>query len=330
MREVKNKTAPMTRAAPATGRRGWPGCLACVPTAGAETDRHAHAPHHWGTGSQPVMAATRSAFTLVELVIVVSVIVLILVIALPALSAMNAEARLTSAQQTIQGVTTRAYYMALAERTMTAVRFYPAEWDAVAQPGQSEQGRQRAAVYRWVGSTVTPEGTALRLNEYFARAGELESVLLPEDVWVAPVEALLLNRFGSPNYGANVVLTGSIGTFQYDPPLLPGPQSMLRADDFLIVCDPQAGVLGGRPRPFPLRAYSPLQNYEVEPDPGQSGIQYNRYSAAGLVAYRREPFVALGSAAQGVQRQTLLRTNGRPYLVHRFSGGLMAGEPRPQ
>ncbi|MEW6197368.1 MAG: prepilin-type N-terminal cleavage/methylation domain-containing protein [Planctomycetota bacterium] len=276
--------------------------------------------------------AARSAFTLVELIVVVTVIVLVLAIGIPALSAMNAEARLTSAQQTIQGATTRAYYMALAERTMTAVRFYPAEWDAATKPGESQQGRQRVAVYRWVGSTVAPSGAALRLNEYFARAGELESVTLPEDVWVAPIEALAVNQYRPPNYGANFVLTGQIGVFGYDPPEPPNsdPQGVLWADDFLIVCDPQAGVRTGEPRKFPLRAYSPLDNYEVEPDPGQSGIRYNRYSAAGLVVYRREPFVALGSAAAGAQRQTLLRTSGRPYLVHRFSGGLLAGEPRPQ
>lgn len=276
------------------------------------------------------MAAARFAFTLVELIVVVTVIVLVLAIGIPALSAMNAEARLTSAQQTIQGATTRAYYMALAERTMTAVRFYPAEWDAATKPGESQQGRQRVAVYRWVGSTVAPSGTALELSERFARAGELESVTLPEDVWVAPIEALAVNQYGTPNYGANVVLTGAIGLFEYDPPGSPGSANMLRADDFLVVCDPQAGVLGGKPRPFQLRAYSPLDNYEVEGHPSQSTIKYNRYSAAGLVAYRREPFVALGSAAAGTQRQTLLRTSGRPYLVHRFSGGLLAGEPRPQ
>lgn len=320
-----DKAASRPHVAPARGRRA--SARRCgtaqrpVRSPAATHRRHARTPR-W--------TAARPAFTLVELIVVVTVIVLILAIGIPALSAMNAEARLTSAQQTIQGATTRAYYMALAERTMTAVRFYPAEWDAVSQPGQSEQGRQRVAVYRWVGSTVASSGTALQLSEHFARAGELESVTLPEDVWVAPIESLAVNQYKSSNYGANVVLTGEIGTFQYDPPPSPGAQSMLRADDFLVVCDPQAGVLGGQPRPFWLRAYSPLAKYEVENDPSQSGIKYNRYSAAGLVAYRREPFVALGSAAAGTQRQTLLRTSGRPYLVHRFSGGLLAGEPRPQ
>ena len=270
------------------------------------------------------VASSLRGFTLVELVIVITVIILILAIAVPGLSAMTAEARLTSAQQTIQGMTTQAYYLALANRAMTAVRFFPGEWDTV-DPSQKRVpgGRQHLAIYSYVGTTQ--DGT-LNFTERFERAKDLTSTTLPEDVWTAPLEALSVSA--GPNW-----LTGPLcttpDTFTFDPNTA-GP-NFLNTEDFLIVCDPQTGVRTGTPTPFRLRAYVPKfldgsWGYDAD---NNGGVPYQRYSFSGVVTYRREPFTALGPIAPGDVRQRVLQESGRPFMVHRFSGGLLPGLQRP-
>jgi type II secretory pathway pseudopilin PulG len=290
---------------------------------------------------------TLHAFTLVELIIVITVIVLILAIAIPGLSAMGAEARLTAAQQTIQGMTTQAYSLALANRAMTAVRFFPGEWDTV-DPAQQRVpgGRQHLAIYSYVATSEqeNPPGSGnfvIAFGEYFERAKDLSSAALPEDVWVAPLEALsaqgtIAHTDGTldPPFplGQNFVLDGTAGQFRFNADRAIGDGGdLLNADDFLIVNDPETGIRTSTPTPFRLRAYAPAPvAYDVDQDPTTSNW-YQRYSFSGVVTYRREPFMSLpgGAAAAGVDRQNYLRDSGRPFMMHRFSGGLLPGMQRP-
>lgn len=286
------------------------------------------------------MRAPGNGFTLVELIIVIAVVVLILAIAVPGLSAMNAEARLTGAAQTLSGGLTRAYYLAVGDLNMTAVRFVPGPWDANAADGTTGQsGRQHLAIYRYAGTTYDPQNpSAIRVvyDEHFTRREGVDSVRLPPDVWVAPAEALsqrwtTLAGVTYGNFGADFVLDGRIGQFAYNAARdgYSDGGDFLSADDFLIVIDPKAGVQAAVPRPYVLRAFSPLAGYEVSRDP-QGGYPFQRYGFGGVVVYRREPLAGLGVDAAGADRQALLRQQGRPYMVHRFSGGLVAAAQRPQ
>jgi len=303
--------------------------------------------------SRPVRAAAapcrapcaRWAFTIVELIVVVAVIALILVIAVPGLSALNADARLTGARQTINGVTTQAYYLALANRTMTAVRFFPGRWDTAKDRTALDTERQHMAVYVYAGQTVRENqgNFEVALGEYFVRAPGLESVAMPDDVWAAPLESLqaaglLRHTNGTATsyaqLGSGFILNGTVNRFRYNADREPGQgyqtdgNDFLTADDFLIICDPATGVRAGPPQPFRLRAYAPACGYEVDQAPNNPALYHQRYSAGGLVVYRREAFVALGPDADGQVRQDYLRARGRPYLVHRFSGGLLPGVQR--
>lgn len=280
------------------------------------------------------------------MILVVTVIVLVLAIAVPGLSAMNAEARLTAAQQTVQGMTTQAYNLALANRSMTAVRFFPSEWDTADPTQRSSAGRQHLAIYSYVG-TMRDDGS-LSFGERFERANDLSSAVMPEDVWAAPLEALATyqvtlsgtnyagNWYTAPYnpFGANFVLAGETGRFRFDAARDAGGDGtdFLNADDFLIVCDPQTGVRTVTPTPFQLRAFASGPAYGYETDSDSSGNLYRRYSFSGVVTYRREPFLSLpgGAAAAGTDRQAYLRETGRPFLVHRFSGGLLPALQRPQ
>ncbi len=279
------------------------------------------------------------------MILVVTVIVLVLAIAVPGLSAMNAEARLTAAQQTVQGMTTQAYNLALANRSMTAVRFFPSEWDTADPTQRSSAGRQHLAIYSYVG-TMRDDGS-LSFGERFERANDLSSAVMPEDVWAAPLEALATYqvKLSDTNYdslGADFVLNGTANLFKFnaDSATSSEPGVFLNADDFLIVCDPQTGIRTAMPAPFRMRAYVPKYSdgswgYDADTsstDPTDKTAWYQRYSFSGVVTYRREPFLSLpgGAAAAGADRQAYLRETGRPFLVHRFSGGLLPALQRPQ
>ena len=303
-------------------------------------------------------AAERRAFTLVEMLVVLAVIGLILAFGMPALTAMNAEARLTSTSQTIQGVLTRAYYLSLSETTMTAVRFLPAAWDVSDKTGPGVAGRQRAVIYRYTGTSFDPCDFTVKFGQYFARATDLPPVDLPDCAWVAPLEAdanepvtlrpdVDAQGFAEGTYtnsGAGFVLNGRIAVngdpsaFAYDVNRQnrgSDGASFLNADDFLIVFDPRSGLRAGTPQTYRLRAYASAANtanrYETDRDPSYGGSQpryYRRYGFSGLIVYPREPFVALGTDAnKGQDRQDFLKTAGRPYMVQRFGGGLLSGAP---
>lgn len=293
----------------------------------------------------------RPAFTLVELIVVVTVIVLVLALAVPGLTAMNAEARMTAAVQQVNGLTTRAYYISVADRCMTAVRFMPSEWDIDEQGRGGVSGRQRATVYKYIARADREVGGNFTVyyEEYFKRAEGVPSTELPDDVWVAPLEALsdMAGRVGGSatsfpytysNFGADFVLDGHIneasGKHLFVLNANPNEQTsdFLNADDFLIVFDPQAGLRTGRSEPYLLQGLDPTASPPQETLGQRDGYgnlnasnRYQRLNFSGLTFYRREPFVALGSQATGAERQRLLRERGRPYMVQRFSGGLLSG-----
>lgn len=299
---------------------------------------------HQTTDNRPRrrLGAQRGAFTLIELIVVITVIALILSIAVPAVSNMSAESRFTSAAQVINGIMTRAHYTADAEGAMVAVRFMPGEWDYnIEGDPQRQIGRQHLVNYRYVGSTDTIVNNQwnVQFQERFERREDAASTALPADIGVAPLEARSLEDLplggtyatGAGNLGQDV-LTGRIGGFAANAEHGAGSaggnyvsgNQFLSADDFLVVIDPQTGVRTGKPKAFPLKAYSPVATPPREIE-AEGNVPMQRYAFSGIVLYRREPFKTLGNDAQGAVRQDWLRASGRPYLIHRFSGGLVMG-----
>lgn len=305
----------------------------------------------------PVNRQTAPAFTLVEMLVVISIMVLVLALAVPSLSSMATQSRFTAAEQTVRTAMTRAYYTAVSDVNMTAVRFLPGSWDsadgkAVVTP------RQHLVLCRYVGTTdrELPGGTfEVAFGEQFRRIEGIESIEMPEDIWAAPLESLSTQSvqlgsggglFGPPlirNFGADRVLNGELGQFRYDADRNEyandgsddaAAQDLLSADDFLLVFDPQLGLRAGTPRPYPLRAYAPKPNgcgYETDANPTNAGQQYTRYAFSGVVIYRREPFAELAADASelGLERQEHLKQFGRPYLARPLDGGLLSGVQSP-
>jgi type II secretory pathway pseudopilin PulG len=297
-------------------------------------------------------ARARSAFTIVELLVVIGMIVLILAIAVPGLSAIALQARFNNATQTINGALTRAYYSSLSDVSMTAVRFMPGEWDFNEKADKNQpSGRQHVVTYSYTGTSSAPNlsgSGADSFGEYFARQKNNASIQLPEDMWVAPVEALDTgmrrvsvdaNDDGQPdsapytynNFGRDCVLNGrrnqsGASSFELNGAAVSGSAGLLKSDDFMVAFDPQTGARGGLPALMHLKSYDP--NQRLETDRGNSGTPfYQRYNFTGIVIYPREAFAAveLGSGDVSGDRQRWLRAHGRPFLVHRFGGGLVMG-----
>ena len=191
-------------------------------------------------------------------------VALVLAIAVPGLSAIATESRFSSATQSINGALTRAYYAALEDVNMTAVRFLPGEWnyDENAEK-QRPAGRQHLLTYSYVGTSAADptDVNMVRFGEYFQRRAGGTTVQLPDDVWVAPLEAVetgsrKVGNYTYNNFGEDFVLNGVRGQFRLDAdPTVSG--DFLHADDFLITFDPQTGVCAGRPAPARVKAYVP-------------------------------------------------------------------------
>jgi hypothetical protein len=249
---------------------------------------------------------------------------------------MSEDARFASAIQSINGALQRSHYTAQGDQNMTAVRFLPGHWD-VSEDGESHGGgeHQHLVNYRYVGSTTTERNGnfVTEYTERFERRPDVDSVELPNDIWVAPIEAW--RGIGNRNDPADPsgthdpldekLLEGNIEEFALNPTAT--GENLLEADDFLVVFDPQTGVRAGRSL-FQLKAYDPVREIDATDDGSLSppdARKFMRASSEGVVIYRREPFVALGNAASGAVRQNALRRTGRPYFVHRLSGALVMG-----
>lgn len=316
--------------------------------AGGDADRPAKAQEFMQQGEQRMSGMrherTARGFTITELLVVIFIIGLLLGIAVPGITRISAESRLSTAVQTINGAITRAYYASQADMQLTALRFVPGEWDYhEGEEPQRAGGRQHIVAYSYVGRSdysdpASAEFTS-QFEEHFERRTGNESIELPFDIWAAPVEAwrdpLNQNR-------DLAVLRGERGRFELNPdPNWAGNagEQFLDADDFLVVIDPQDGVKTTR-ETFRLKAYDPTLNPPTEWEGrrdrdgrfGRNSTPYQRFSSAGVVIYRREPFAAIPGADDGAarQRQQVLRATGRPYYAHRFGGGLVMGTEETQ
>lgn len=294
---------------------------------------------------RPSLTAARRAwagFTLVEMLVVVSIIILLLAITLPGLSAMSADARMNGGLERVRAVLSRASLLARSKSTMVAVRFMPSEWDAREQGEAPTTGRQRIVLYEFVGATDRWNGSAfeVRFSEYFRRVPDVEPIDLPQDVWVAPIEALSrdtgLTISSGPSFsyplpgelGLNTILNGVVGTFRFNPLKDDADSDFLDSDDFVIVFDPRTGLIGaGAPRMIPLFAFDPTNHLETEADPTDPNDVYQRLAATGVVVYRREPFLAAGNSTG--DRQEHLRQTGRVYMVSRHGGALVEATGAP-
>ena len=288
------------------------------------------------------------AFTIVELIVVMSVIVLILAIAIPGLNAIAAESRFSAAVQITNGALTHAYTAALADLNMTAVRFVPGKWDN--DPSTSESGttgRQHIVTYSFTPTSAADPAhpDQVVFGEYFQRRPGTPSVILPEDVWVAPIEALDtgprtipvltqpdgLTPHGYDNFGREFVVAADPRSGEFVVDAADTTKHLYQADDFLIIFDPRAGmrgVIGPNRIRGPIKA-TDGSYYDAAQDRDNTDVHFRRYNFTGVTLYHRSAFLKATRAgmttADARERQKWLRENSRPFLVHRFGGGLVSG-----
>lgn len=295
------------------------------------------------------------------MLVVVLLIGVVLGLGLPAFNTIAKQSRLSQARQQLNGVLTRAYTLSLADRALTAVRLFPAEWEAGdsrsdiggntdAESRALVRDRQAAGIYRYAGATADPtDPSKVLYTERFERAANAPVVVLPTDVWAAPAEALV---GGSTNLTdqAEAILRGPLysglcrdfnavegaGTSKRNSDVF------LDMDDFLIVFDSEGGVLRRQPAPsWPMRMFDPRESTGNCSSPtGQTEVardgldaddpELERFSFSGLVLYEREVMKALGSDAQSdtevADRATVLERLNLRYYVSR-GGSLIGAQP---
>jgi prepilin-type N-terminal cleavage/methylation domain-containing protein len=308
--------------------------------------------------------ACAQGFTLTELLVVIAIIGLILGIGLPAFSRMSADSRFASATQQVNGVVSRASITALSQNSLAAVRFVPAAWDVdpngdpkVAADAGRLAGRQRAISYVYGFTAQEPtDPNLVKLREFFQREERGPEVLLPADVWVAPIEALsdgnpALQPAAAPYGNLENILNGVFGqagsafSWSWRPgvtqtteqklgggPAFSSNNDFLDADDFTVVFDGGRGVKRGAV--FGLNAESVVL-YGQNPLASGAGAwkmtTLERRGFSGVVMYRREVFAAQGNVSDGATaqaRQDVLLREGRPYYMKSGGGGLVSGVPR--
>ena len=272
------------------------------------------------------MSGRPRAFTVVELIVVIVIIGLILAIVLPGLAKMTSDARFSSASQSVQAAFTRAYVAAQSDRNMTAIRFVPGDWELNPDSDETEPtGRQQMVTYTYRTSTDLENAAGefvVKYRERLTRREGSQSVQLPANVWVAPAVTLERDGNGLTPTAADL-LAGDVGDFRLDP----AANTFYSPDDFLVVFDPQTGVRGGvstgRRNAWPR--FQMAATDMTTPANPQESDEVERFNFSGIVIYKREPFLALGASASADDRQDVLRRIGRPYFVHRYSGGLVMG-----
>jgi prepilin-type N-terminal cleavage/methylation domain-containing protein len=310
------------------------------------------------------------AFTLVELLVVVAIIAVILGIGLPAFNSMTAQSRKAKARQLLQGALTRASVLSVADRNLIAVRVFPSAWDqsgrstADTPSGAAGVGAQTLALYKYVTRAERPlvtngasDPTVVMYVDRFERVPDSPSIVMPPDVWLAPVEALItgpngnraqVDRNGDGSLGAADIaldeLDGTPGWFDLDcDPRTNSNKRMVIADDFLFVFDPEQGLVSSRGRPaWKMLAYDPRP--DNGPNSGVTGgletggeFSYNsatgrgdyvigrtfqRMNFTGAVIYDRSRFSPLGSPDL---RGAMLAREGLPLYAVGGSGNLTTG-----
>lgn len=362
--------------------QGFPGAL--VASAPAETRCYPRVASHLGSRLGPHCSPRLArAFTMVELLVVIAIIAIILGIGLPAFNTMTAQARLSKARQLLQGALTRASVLSVADKNLIAVRIFPGAWDQVdansssTASGAANAGAQVIALYKYVARgeqpLVTSGGstsvTTVAFVDRFERIKDSPAIPLPPDVWVAPSEALLsglVDRDGDGQGGGSNdneldELAGNLGKFVLDMDprsnsqnRIGSPDRALPADDFLIIFDPQQGVVSSRGRPaWKMFGFDPRKSmtppapppqfagidppsitgqletggeYRASPPAGYlPGRTFQRLNYTGAVLYNRDRLTALGPNAAANDRHELLGRIGLPLFVSGPSGLLTTG-----
>ena len=297
----------------------------------------------------------RTAFTIIELIVVIGIIALVLGIGLPAFNQMSRQSRKSQAEQLLNGAFLRAHVTAVSLRSPVAVRIVPGEWtvrtDDDQTTGRAIAGRQVVELYQYQFTSADPQNlNRVEFDERFERLRDVPPIVLPPDIWVAPAEAAKDPKSGlNKDYEWGAIVDGEIGEFEVDAAR--SGEQFYDADDFLIVFDPQTGVQAAtwrsgsagdpdlRQTAWRMTAYDPDPDRRPNTDDGAiipyelsggNALNYNRpfrrFNFTGVLIYEREAFLDFTRGLRPLERQRWLRDFGTAYYVNRRGGNLIAGK----
>lgn len=267
----------------------------------------------------------KSAFTIIELIVVMAIIVALLLMAVPAFKTIHKRGQLGTSFLLIQSNLERARIESRSWHNTFAVRVSPLEW--VQEPQPQSKNKQILSTYIWTCSTnkktynatdysdnnptINPVSSINFAEHFELRKGnqQFTPYVLPLNIGVAPIEAETNSQ----------LLSGQIGFFSSDPenPLL------IKSEDFIFMFN--NGVLCGNPYkreiapgynfirdPYPIWSYNPTTQRES---------YVKRYPTTGFIIYDREALMTAGiNNVNGSTRQFLLNKFGIKYIVNPQNG----------